>query len=113
MGGGGVTYTASKVWCRNGILFGAAGASGVLEAFKTWSREGQCKGPAPDADDCSLAVIITPQGEILQYYHPYWSRVTAEFAAWGSGADIARGAMAMGADAITAVAVAAVQCRAT
>ena len=92
------------------LLVGACGTTSLTQRFIGWIAGGM-KGPAPalridDSHACVVAVM--PDGALVEWNgdHPP-DIIRAPFAAWGSGADIALGAMAFGASAEEAVKAAA------
>lgn len=100
----------AKAWClKDGSRLGVTSAIvGTSERFKDWLEAGgdpaAWQGDKPDM----RAMLIKPNGELFLYedgLFPSGPIQSAEHAI-GSGADVARGAMAMGADAERAVRIA-------
>lgn len=91
---------------RRGPIFAAyAGNCAMGQAFLDWFRKGMKGDPPPMVDgDCSCAGILIADDAIIEWSgqpRPDW--IKAPFAAWGSGAQFALGAMAFGATAESAV----------
>lgn len=89
-------------------LAGPAWLRGPLE---DWCRRG-CSGPVPNElsnNDGQFAAIVirNSTGEVFEYDSGYLLPILADYTAIGSGALLALGAMAHGADAVGAVAAAA------
>jgi len=108
--GGTIGGYAQKAFRKGAVLYATAGSSGPGEAFRNW-LEGGMKGDAPDMaedKDSDGHGYIFPGGDrVVWRYNKVWASHSAPFFAYGSGADIALGAMAMGATAEEAVRVAA------
>ena len=93
-----------------GLVVGGCGTTSLCQRFIGWIAAGmQGHPPTLQIGDSSACVMaIMPNGTIVEWNgdHPP-DIVRAEFAAWGSGADVALGAMAFGATAAEAVEAAA------
>lgn len=92
------------------LLVGACGTTSLNQRFVGWLSGGM-QGPPPSlaiGDSKGCVIAIMPNGAIVEWNgdHPP-DMVRARFAAWGSGSDVALGAMAFGASAEQAVAAAA------
>lgn len=109
--GGGAMGETRKVHRRDsdGALIGVCGGTGVAQALADWFLTGEV-GVKPDLsptdDDAASGLIIRPDGALWHIYKHGLVPVSAPFLAFGSGADYALGAMAQGATAREAVAVA-------
>jgi ATP-dependent protease HslVU (ClpYQ), peptidase subunit len=57
-------------------------------------------------DNDAIGILIFPDGKVSEYEGRGWLRTDAEFFAWGSGRNIALGAMAAGKSATEAVEIA-------
>jgi hypothetical protein len=93
---------------EDGSLAGCAGHAGDVAGFRDWFLAGS-KGSwqAIDKDHGFAAIIVSPQGQVtLVDQNGRGYRVEAPFYARGVGAELACGAMAMGARADQAVEVA-------
>lgn len=90
----------------DGWLFGACGRGAQLAKFAEWmqTREGE---PERFDGEHTEFIMIAPGGIVSQWLGEGWFTMDpAEFRAWGSGGELALGAMVMGADAVTACKVA-------
>lgn len=94
-----------KAFKRGPVLAASCGSMALGQRFRDWFRSGmQGDVPLLALDDDSACAIIIHDGRIIE-----WSGqqvpdvVAAPFAAWGSGAPYALGAMAAGATAEEAV----------
>lgn len=100
---------AQKVFRKGPILFGASGDSGRCDVFCDWVMGG-LKGDAPrlkDADGDASGFLFPGGDLVLWRYQDVWTRHRAPFFAYGSGYEIALGAMIAGATAEQAVRAAA------
>lgn len=102
---------STKILARDGLLAGAAGASQYCRAFRDWFAKG-CIGECPNMGDPEKdwgeGFVIRPDETIITF-GPSAAWVDKPYGglqAWGSGAEIALGAMAAGATADQAVAIA-------
>lgn len=90
---------------RDGALIGGAGTSSQLQTAFDWFLAGE-DGPRPFLGPCEL-IVVRPEGTV-EYHDRHGSHVMhGQFFAIGSGAEIAYGAMEMGATARKAVEIAA------
>lgn len=104
---------AVKALKMKGVLAAAMGDGGRCQVFLDWVRTGCRDLPKIHRDDendehQADGFIYTPDGREVSFWGstpPQWMR--APFFAHGSGAEIALGAMAMGATAEQAIRVAA------
>ena len=111
-----VTSATTKLFYSNNG--GAVAFVGTLEnglALVDWYMRGSNKDEWPDSqkDDNNWSVLIVAEpGVAVHFYErlPFPQKVEDRFCAWGSGKEFAIGAMAMGADAKTAVEVAIAHC---
>lgn len=98
-----------KVFRKGALLYGATGCSGHADAFLTWVLKGM-KGDAPNlkTDDDEASGLLFPGGDrVVWRYRNVWTSHHAPFFAYGSGSNLALGAMAQGATAEEAVKAAA------
>lgn len=109
---GDVKVKVTKIRKIRGALCGAAGDWDYAQALFNWFKDGAIPDNYPDSqkdkDDSVEMLVITSDKRILKYEQsPYPMDFTeAGKHACGSGAEVAYGAMVMGADAIRAVEVA-------
>lgn len=92
-----------KIWrLEDGTLVASIGEAPMGDAVKHWLEHGQ-EGEAPTM--AGEAMVIFPDGHMEAFSGENRQRnyPTAPFYAWGSGADVALGAMHMGATAVQAV----------
>lgn len=90
---------------KKGALVGCAGSADNSHAFLAWADGKRTEDPPKDDDADGL--IVEPDGSILMYDgNGIFPVVNAPFAACGSGARVAVGAMAMGATALEAMRIA-------
>jgi hypothetical protein len=91
---------------HDGCLWAAFGEARFGTMFRKWA-EGEREGDPPKWDpDKGSAILIEPGGRVREWIGEGWEDHIAEFYAWGVGRGPALGAMAMGADAETAVGLA-------
>lgn len=93
----------------DGHLYGTTGRADSIEIFAKWceTREGDPPNdPDEKGENQSTRVLITPDGRVREWEKFGWSECVAPFFAWGSGANIARGALAAGATIEQAIEVA-------
>jgi len=98
-----VRQTGAKCW-HSGIV----GRVSAMSEFQAWFNKGM-KGPPPELDDQSEAFVVGPDGfhiVIGKGKVRTWLLKSKPFYAIGSGAEVAMGAMAQGADAYQAVKIA-------
>lgn len=97
----------SKIGRDGGYRWGMVGdRPGAISLF-AWFKGGKpTKQPEREAGGSLIIIYDHGEGEVYSQ-GTSWPLAEAEFHAWGSGADIARGAMAMGASAEEAVQAAA------
>lgn len=99
-----------KVWrCSDGRLLGMTGAAAEGTMLAMWLRPppDKRKGPKPDVRDEARVVEVAPNGKVTIHEGAGSFPVFGPFHAWGSGFPAALAAMHMGADAVTAVRIAA------
>lgn len=90
---------------KNGDLAGSVGDAVFNWAFSTWFLGGE-EGPAPEAkqeDSFDRGVIFRKSGLIDLFEPRGWFQASAPYFAFGSGREVALGAMFAGADAAVAV----------
>lgn len=100
---------AEKVWrLEHGGVGAAVGSLWSVEEFHEWLNRGQKAWEKPKLEDDTIVIEFLRGGAILEYTKEGRVRTnpTRGFYAWGSGADYAYGALAMGASAVRAVNVA-------
>lgn len=105
-----IGHETTKVVRRaDGALCGTAGTTTIASSFRRWflALEADPKPSLGDDKEDIHAIIARPNGTVEIHDRMGWGVVEGEFFAIGVGAEIALGAMAMGADAETAVKVAA------
>lgn len=90
----------------DGSLWGFAGRIHYLNRIKEWVAWPLWVGDPPDLID-STFVVVLPNGRVRQWEANGWCDVDAPFHAWGTGRQLALGAMAAGASAVQAVEIAA------
>jgi ATP-dependent HslUV protease subunit HslV len=104
-----ITGRVQKIWrFEDGRLLGGAGCAGDLRSFVAWALGG-CEGhwECRDKENGFSALVVAANGEVAIYDAEGREYVVqAEFYARGAGAELAIGAMAMGARADQAVEVA-------
>lgn len=104
-------HQATKIGQRaDGAMIAGCGVATVAATFKRWFLEGE-QGDRPslganDADD-AVMIIIRPNGDVEKYDRLGWQIIEGPFFSFGSGFELALGAMAMGASAERAVQIAA------
>jgi len=107
----GTKMRVTKIHKINGSIIGVAGDHATAMALIEWFKNGKSPDKWPeiqkDKDRWSTMLEITPDRKIMRYeYEPYPFEVEEQFYAFGSGMDIALGAMEMGADGVKAVEIA-------
>lgn len=108
--GGSILGGVKKIYKNEyGALFGAAGDPGRLFELLEWFNQEECETkPLPEDLDSTDFLMIAPYGSIFIHVGgPCALELDSTFAAIGSGADIARGALDVGATAEEAVQTAA------
>jgi ATP-dependent HslUV protease subunit HslV len=104
-----ITGRIQKIWrFDDGRLLGGAGGAGDMRSFVAWALGG-CAGhwECQDKENGFSALVVRAEGEVVIYdAEGRDCLVEAEFIARGAGAELAIGAMAMGARADQAVEVA-------
>lgn len=105
IGGWKTAYAMEKIWrLSDGSIVTGTGDAARISAMRTWINDGRT-GAKPDLTD--TAVYHFRNGEPISIHEAGGSfEVDAEFAAWGSGAPPAYGALHMGASAERAVEIA-------
>jgi 20S proteasome alpha/beta subunit len=91
---------------EDGSLFAAAGDTGVFSKLLTWLTAGLARGERPEIPDCDV-LLLGHDGRLWFFSGAGKRLVDAPFAAIGSGAPVAYGAMHAGATAERAVEIAA------
>lgn len=109
----GMAATVSKIRIVRGAVLAVSGGYPAGLMLIEWFRDGADPKSFPDVqktDDWARLVVFDETG--LRHYEqqPVAMRVLDPYMAFGSGRDFAMGAMAMGADAVRAVEVAAKHC---
>lgn len=109
--GGTIDGWVQKAFRKRELLYATSGSSGLGDAFLTWVAKGM-EGDAPslkgDKDDNGAHGYLFPGGDrVVWRYDDVWATHHAPFFAYGSGAEIALGAMLAGATAEEAVRAAA------
>jgi ATP-dependent protease HslVU (ClpYQ) peptidase subunit len=90
----------------DGSLYAGTGNAADVAAFMRWCEDGRPGDAKPKLTNM-IGVVVTATGEILEFDENLnWFTAQGPIYATGSGAAFAIGAMAMGADATTAVSVA-------
>jgi ATP-dependent HslUV protease subunit HslV len=104
-----ITGQVQKLWrFDDGRLLGGAGGAGDMRSFVAWALAG-CEGhwECKDKENGFSALVVGARGEVVIYdVEGRDYLIEAEFIARGAGAELAIGAMAMGARADQAVEVA-------
>jgi ATP-dependent protease HslVU (ClpYQ) peptidase subunit len=94
---------------KKGHLGAWCGVADISTAvFLEWVRTG-CEGdpPRPPMDETTY-ILVSPNGRVLEFHHQVtFDSFHKGFWAWGSGAELALGALAAGASAKKAIQVAA------
>lgn len=107
---GGMRMKATKIKrLANGDVAAICGDAFSGYALFDWYERGADLGAMPDfqkTDDFANIIVANKDGCKYLMKQPAWLTVEDSFSAWGSGADFAMGAMAMGADAIRAIEIA-------
>lgn len=102
--------TSKLVMLETGVVLGWTGDNDVGLAMVRWYRDGQKAEDWPpfqhDKEKWTTVIVANTGGCWWIECEPEIQRVEDNFMAWGSGRDVALGALAMGADAIQAVQVA-------
>lgn len=107
-GGARVAITEKIGRTDDGRLWGFTGSLQFQAACVAWAQHPDNPNPPPSWDDDSLFIVIEPDGRAREWCGKGWvEHLQAPFFAWGSGMRFAIGAMAAGADARAAVAIAA------
>lgn len=95
------------VFRKTGDIIGSVGDYDTSIALENWYKSGADPKKFPKhKSDGSKLIVFKRSGEVIEYEgtsHPH--SLKGKFFAWGSGGDIAIGAMAMGATASQAVRV--------
>jgi ATP-dependent HslUV protease subunit HslV len=102
---------AQKAFRKGPLLYATSGSSGLGGAFLIWVASGM-RGDAPslkgEKDEDGAHGYLFPGGDrVVWRYDNVWATHRAPFFAYGSGAEIALGAMLAGASAEEAVRAAA------
>jgi len=104
---GNARQECAKMWSVKGHVVAVAGVLSDGIKFRDWWRAGK-----PDAGWCidhdtTIIVLDTHTGELVEYdSNMVPMPVYGKFLSWGSGCDLALGAMEAGADAVQAVTIA-------
>jgi len=107
---GGIRCKVAKILrSRNGFLAAAAGPADAILPWLRWVAAGLKPDEQPEQlSDKGMVMIVDPKGRVYTFEgSPVRMPLLDKFWAFGSGGELAMGAMAMGADARTAVKVAA------
>jgi ATP-dependent protease HslVU (ClpYQ) peptidase subunit len=106
---GTVRGTAAKIAkSKDGFLVAGSGEHSVVKMWINWVLAGMPPDQQPTSAAESSILVVDPRGRATVFYDiPVAQPLPRKQWALGSGSDIALGAMAMGADARTAVKVAA------
>jgi len=99
--------TTCKIFPIPGGYVAGAGTMDQLVEVAAWLQEGGDKPRLPDDPESEFIVVRGSEAFWLSWPYLREVRIREPFAALGSGSEYALGALAMGADARTAVAVAA------
>ena len=102
-----------KIMVKNNIVFAITGTLCHFEPLIDWYIKGANPNDYPkfqSTDDWSR-LIVFENGKLFHYEsEPYKLHIKEKIAAFGSGRDFALGALAMGADAKTAIKIASRFC---
>lgn len=109
--GGTIDGWAQKAFRKGRLLYATSGSSGLGDRFASWVSGGM-QGDAPclkgEGDKDGGHGYLFPGGDrVVWRYDDVWATHRAPFFAYGSGAEIALGAMLAGASAEEAVRAAA------
>lgn len=109
--GGTIDGWAQKAFRKGLLLYAVAGTSGLADVFRAWVERGMI-GHAPslkggDADQSGHGYLFPGGDRVVWRYDDVWATHIAPFFAYGSGAELALGAMLQGATAEEAVRAAA------
>lgn len=114
MVGEGIASTTGKLFkLKNGCILSGAGYLDQVLEVAAWINGGCKEDKKPkfpeDLNEGSSLLLVDPKGRAYYLTWPYLRRlqINEKFAAIGSGSHFAMGAMAAGADARQAVAIAA------
>ena len=93
---------------RNGSLVGASGGSTLCRIYKEWFHAAEIHDEFKDSEEGFTGLIIQTDSRILKIHGPHkkFTTLDAPFIAIGAGKNLATGAMAAGASAKEAVAIA-------
>jgi ATP-dependent HslUV protease subunit HslV len=87
---------------EDGWLWGLTGHQAYMDAFIKWMEKRE--GDPPANDDKADMIVIDPSGRVRWWVGVGWVEpLPQDFYAWGSGKEVALGAMDWGADALGAV----------
>lgn len=89
----------------DGHWWGFSGCTQHQEAFADWACGFRVDTPSK-WDGAGVGILVEPSGRVREWWGEGWIEASSPFHAWGSGERVARGAMAAGADAERAVAIA-------
>lgn len=108
--GGTIDGWVQKAFRKGGLLYATSGSSGLGDGFLSWVAGGM-KGDAPslrgEKGDDAHGYLFPGGDRVVWRYDNVWATHYAPFFAYGSGAEIALGAMIAGATAEEAVRAAA------
>lgn len=108
---GGSICSITKVEKHDGELLGISGTLSSCFELREWYKGGAAPGDFPerckDDESYGMLMVVSKAGQLFIYGDCYVPELIEEpFYAIGSGADAARGAMHMGADALKAAKIA-------
>lgn len=94
----------AKMWAVKGAVIAVAGILSDGIKFRDWWQAGKPENGWSITDDTTIIVVNLDTGELVEYdSNMVPMPVYGEFYSWGSGCDLATGALEMGADAVQAV----------
>lgn len=87
----------------DGFRWGVTGSMQAIQSYRKWAEARQ--GDPPKFEHTTF-ILVDPDGNVTDWYGEGWCEVDALFSAWGSGDELATGAMAAGASAEQAIEIA-------
>lgn len=94
----------AKMWAVKGAVIAVAGVLSDGLKFRDWWQSGKPDNGWHINDDTTIVVVDLNTGELVEYdSNMVPMQVWGQFDSWGSGCDLAMGAMEAGADAVRAV----------